>query len=663
MKHIKSLVLLLSVLLISGAVIYLNPSILNNIGLPNSNTLVSASTQWVDTSDGTGQYWNLQAAVSMQDTYTGVKFDSGQTATATVNGIQTALKSTASIQIQITPGTPYAMRNIVQKTTTVCNGASESISSTSGNPTQGGTKVGLLTATYWMWSGDWSVYAPYTVTVYKDGQQIGSQVYNDYQSDRVVNIPTSFGNVRIENLGMLQGNYGGKPSTPASVAIFSGNEIFDYNTIKSAMTIAGTLAYDSISNGYTGGDAYSKYWYGDKLFADQTHKSTIPQIGGTNAASLRATAYDQYGGWKSGSSSTDAIPVKPVIFQSEKSSQGDTNAQSKMCLTEYLKNSYENYASTIFSGYSNYQFVSGGTNSNGEQVGALKLFIAQGSAYATSLVNIRFPIALADTIVDQPPVGSFSLSAAWESTGTTTVTATGNQKLDVVVSNSGDAAATCDLKLTCGNTKVGLFPATGSVTVAAKGQETATFVVSNLGVVSQETSIPITISGKDAYSGKETTTTVYITLAPTLNTGSTILDVYAIEKQNSTQTGKQVPIKTGLSLQVLYPSDNPTENMQAFTGNGGMAEFNLKVADSGNFVGSVLVKSAADDTYKAATATLSVDNGINTLILEVERQDSTYDNAETNWILIAAIVIVIVIVVAGVGIYVKTRKGSRRRRR
>jgi hypothetical protein len=414
--------------------------------------------------------------------------------------------------------------------------------------------------------------------------------------------------------------------------------------------------YGSTLSGYTGGSGVSQYWYGPDFFSNQNHRANFVQNPMT-----RSTSFDQYGGWKVGSSLSAAIPGRPVIFARDTPSQTADHAQNKLRLTAYLNSRAVNYANTLFSQYSKVEFVSGGTQ-NGQQVGSLKLYIPVQNAYQSSLVNIRFPTERANTIVDRPAIGDFKLTVAWESTGTDHAQASTTQKLDVTVKNTGSVQATGDLKLTCSNAKVGIYPLSGSITLAAGASQTAVFTVTNLGVATQETDIPITITVSDAYTAEvKDTKTAYITLLPTLVQGTTYLTVHCVEKTNGT-TASPAPIP-GLSVQALYPSNQPTENKEGYTGTDGTIEFNLDIGGSGGYTGEVIIQSAENSDYKSAQTTTTVQEGVNEVTLHVEKKGDVYTGG-WDWLIIALIVIIVIVIVSVIAaaIYVKKKKSSRRRK-
>jgi hypothetical protein len=637
------------------ALVFYNSAIFDRLN-GQSNTLVSATQQWVEPqgSDNNGQwrgsFWNLVAAVSATDTFTGVKFPAGSTSTVTISSIQTALKTGSTIEIDITRGQPFLERYIVQKTKQVCKGASQSIQGTSGDPSEGSTKVSDLNVNFWDWAEpSWRIYAPYTVTVLKDGVSVGSVVLNDYSSDMSATIQTNQGPIRIEHLGNLQGNYL-SPNFPVSMAMIDGSNVFDYNSIANAINMQ--LTPSTSPPGYSGGSGYSQYWYGSTFFSDQTHSARFIQNPMT-----RSISFDQYGGWKPSNGGSTALPIRPVLYSTDKSSQNDANAQSKQCLTEYLNSlPTTNYASSLNS-YQKVEFITGPTNSNGQQTGQLKLVIPLQQAYQTAMVNIRFPTELADTIVDRPSIGNMKLSAHWESTGTDHAQAVSTQKLDVDVTQHGTVASTGNVKVTCSNAKVGIFPLSGSVDVAPNQKQTVVFAVTNLGVLNQETDIPIIITVSDAYTAQQTDSiTVYLTLLPTLTTGQTQLIVHAAEKTNSSTSGKPI---AGLLLQVLYPAEQPLENRQGYTGTDGTQTFNLDVAGSGAFTGKVMINSIETNTYKASQTTVSVAPGINEITLLVERKDSVYPGLD--WLTIAIIIAVVVVVLVIIAVSLSKRKKHRHR--
>jgi hypothetical protein len=348
-----------------------------------------------------------------------------------------------------------------------------------------------------------------------------------------------------------------------------------------------------------------------------------------------------YGGWQNGDDGSyfRRNPVTPVIGPNDKNNL-PADKRSFYSLTEYIEQQkgIQNLALTTFntraagSSGALWQKASFVTDTNGQT--ALRLDIPW-SAFGTPLVNIRIPTELADTFIDRPIVTSPQVSAKWESTGSSRITATST------------------------NSKLSLTPLEQTVNNLAPNQaQTIYFDATNLGVETQTNHIPITITAYDTYTGSQTgSDTIYGTLKPTIQTGTTTLKLHVVEK------GTNIPIQ-GLALTVQYGSEAPTP----FTNENGDITLKLSTPQGGAYRGQVYVQSADTTVYKTASSTYNIANPTAyEYTFEVERKDTTYpDIDEISWFTILLAIIAaaaIITFVAGLGYYAHKHPGKIKRRR
>lgn len=638
MKHGKLLGFLLVIIVISGLVVYFNPSILDNIA---PNTTLSISSINVDP-QGTvvgdeyrGSFWNILVYVNANDQLAGVVLPEGQTGSVNYQGAMKALETGAKVEVKIDPGTPYMIRSVVQNSKLVAPAA-----------TGAGSTVDARYLTYYSWGeSTWRIYTPFTVSIYKDGSLVGQKTLNMEGENAVQTVSTSEGNVRIENLGILGGSYQSY-STPSQIAILGGSHVYDWTQIQSV--VSGSTSQ------------FANYWYGNSRNSNgQAYNPTV--VFGVSTT----TAYQpsKYGGWSGSDSGTNVKPIRPVIFSSEKSNL-PSEERSFYCVTEYIEQNkgISNLASSLFSTRSTgntgslFQKAEFVTDTNGQT--ALKLEIPWG-AFGTPLVSIRVPTELADTWVEQPIVtGNIDLSAAWVSTGSTIADLYGSSRVAVTVTNTGTVTGSARLTIASGNSKLSITPLEMTVNnLEPNVPQIVYFDGTNLGVENEISSIPITVKAYDTYTGTErASVTIYGTLKPTLATGESKLVMHVVEK------GTVTPI-VGLQFTMQYGDKAPT----AFSGANGLVEMTLENPQGGAYTGQVYVSSADTTIYKTASATYNFDQAkVLEVTFEVERKDTAYKD-DKDWMtyLIIILVIIIFAIIISVGVYAvrKNKRGGRRRYR
>lgn len=601
------------------------------------NTTLSISQIYVDPVGGAvgdewrGSYWNLLTYINANDDLAGVVLPESQKTSITFNGVVQQLESGAKVEIKIDPQTPYVIRTIQEKTVAVAPPAKSN---------DGGQTVSGLDLRYYGWAEPtWRIYTPFVVSVYKDGALVGSKTLNMQGQSQVQTISTSEGEVRIENLGILGGQYL-SPNTPSQIAIFKGApNVYDWAQIQSLVSYASG-----------GSSTYAKYWYGMTL---QNGYAVSPLI----VLNMQATTvYNGYPGWLG--SGGNPSPVRPVLFTNDKTSL-PVEKRTFSCLTEWLQSKgVANLASSLFNTRATgdsgalWQSASFVTDTNGQT--ALKLEIPWG-AFGTPLVNIRVPTELADTWIERPIVTQTEVSAKWVATGNKYGDLQGSLRIEVTLTNKGSVTGSALVEVQSGNSKLSVTPLSMTVNnLEPNVPKTVYFDATNLGVEGQIDDIPVTVIAKDTYTGSETgRDTIYGTLLPTLITGTTTLNIRAVEK------GTDNPI-VGLQLRVLLPSMEPRT---VFTGTGGeTGVITLSTPQGGAFVGAVNIQSEDTFDYKAAYLTYNIASASSySVTLEVEQKDTVYPpEGLPLWVLLAIGAVVSVVIVVGAYVVVKRKKRRRR---
>lgn len=473
-------------------------------------------------------------------------------------------------------------------------------------------------------------------------------------SSNVQTVQTSEGAVRIENLGILGGQYL-SPNTPSQIAILKGYPtVYDWTQIQNYVNgaTAGTGTGNSAST-------YASYWYGNSRNPNnQAVNPSVPIAGGLT------TTYQpsKYGGWSGSDSGALVSPVQPVISSSDKSNL-PVDKWGYYSLTEFLEQAkgVQNLATTLFNTQVTgntgalWQKASFVTDTNGQT--ALRLDIPW-SAFGTPLVTIRVPSELADTWIDRPTIANAKLSAVWQSTGTDHSDVYGANRIAVTVTNAGSVTASTNLAIKTDNSKLSVTPLSMTVpSLAAGASTTVYFDATNLGVTSETDNIPVTITASDTYTNTQTASvTIYGNLIATLTTGTTTLKLHVLDKT----TGSPI---VGMPLTITYSTTSTP-----YTDSNGVIAMTLATPQGGAYTGTVTVRSqpytAIDGTaYKSAIATYNIQPpGAYEYTYYVERVGTKDQTTDWLTIILIAIVIVLLIAVVAVIVYYMSRKRRRKKR-
>lgn len=647
LKNNVKLLGLVLVLVIGLAALYaVDPSFLN-LG---ENTTVSISEvkvlpQGAPVGDEwQGSFWNILAYVGVNDQLAGVVLPKGEKDTVTFDGAVRALETGARVEIRIDPGQAYIIHPIQEATVDV---VVPKATGTTGAVTE------KLSLTYYRWVGGWEVYTPFTVSVYKDGNLVGQRTFNAKGTALAQEVDTSEGKVRIENLGTLGGNYL-QPNMPSQICIFKGAPyVYDWTQVynrldgSAAGSVAGAEAFK-----------YSDYWFGVKRNSDGYAYNPTVYLAG-----VMGNIYppSQYGGWVSEGVGGKVSALRPVVFPSDEVNL-PVDKRGFYCVTEWLHNrGVTNLASNIFNtraagnSASLWQSASFTTTESGQT--ALRLDVPW-SAFGTPLVNIRVPTELADTWVEQPIETDVDVSAVWSVSGSDQGEIQGSHRIKVTLTNRASSAGSVRVTASSGNAKLLITPGEMTVNNLVKDvPQVVFFDATNLGVETQVNDVPVTIKTFSTYTGTETgSVTIYGTLLPTLTSGTTTLNVRAVER------GSDVAIPN-LRVTLVFPPSGVGKELVVYTGSDGQTgAITLETLTGSAYVGDVQISSVDTELYHEGQLTYSCSSASSYQVtFEVERKDTDYPD-DVDWLLIALIFAIIVSVVAVVGVVAaKQGKGKRGR--
>lgn len=603
------------VILLIGVLLTLGPNMLGATTISISRIEVdpqggAVGSEWV------GGFWNIVCVINANEYLAGVQLPEGTEASLNNGGtIPTSLVTNADIQITIDPGQPYLIRGLVEKQTSAAPAAKGSA----------GAIQPSLTLSYYDWSEpQWRIVTPFTVNVYKDGSLVGSKTIDMAGKEYNQFIPTSEGNIRIENLGLLGSNYVGF-STPSIVLVKNNPYCYEQAQVIDLL------------NWRSGASAtFAKNWYG----------MTVQNIDGTDYAvnpsivlQMQLTnVYLNNPGWSCNHGIS--TPIMPQVNN----------------ILYYLQGlGRVNLFDTTFSTRANgntgsaFQSVDLVKDSLGKAT-AMKLYVPWG-AYGSPTVNIRVPTELADTWVDQPVETTPKISAVWEKTGTTTSDILGSNRIAVTVTNIGELAGTARLTASSNNNNMQVTPTEMTIpNLEPNVPQTVYFSAANLGVSEQVNNLQVTIKAYSSYTNTEKdSVTLTANLLPTLADGTTTLIVRAVEK--GTNTGI-----TNLQLHLIYPPDGAGLTKDIFTGyNGYTTSLVLTTINGGAYTGQVVIQGVETSIYKSSSMTFNcVSTATYEAVLEVERKDVEYD--DYGWL-----IYVLAAAVLGVAAFMMLKKKKRGR--
>jgi len=556
-----------------------------------------------------------------------------------IQAVSKQVTTGATIEVDITPGQAYLIRDMQVQQVTIAPGAQ-------GGP--GSSTTSALTMQYYNWlEPSFRIYAPYHVVVLKNGVQIGSadlggQLNKDGSPvSPQQTIQTSDGTIIIQNLGGLQGTYT-NPAMPNPIAILQGQPyIYDWSSIQSMVNgaSAGSVAGAQATK-------YSDYWFGiSRTSGNLAYNPTITISGQITNVYTPSS----YGGWEGANSGGNIQGVKPVLYSADKSSL-PSDKRSFMCLTEWLQNKgVANLAaggSSVLSKYSSYAMV---TDNGGA---ALKINIPW-NAYLTPLVTMRVPSEMADTWVERPQVSDVSVSARWQANNQKSIDITDQAVLAVTLTQQSSVTSSARIAVYSSNPRISVYPIQTTETMASGATKVVLFTVSQTGGTTTDSNVQLTINSYETYTGSlKHSDTVTCNLLPTVGVESTTLNLLVQDDSKA-----HTPIE-GLQLVVQYPPSTG-QIKTAFTDSNGAVTLNIDTSAGGGYTGQLTVTTEDTLKYEAAYVTSTVHNGQNNVIVTVHVKGTDYP---FDWMTVALIagILIVVAVVGGFG-YRVVKRGRRRR--
>jgi hypothetical protein len=532
--------------------------------------------------------------------------------------------------------TPATFRSFRTKGTIGCNWA------------KGQADVPATWVNVWSWAEpSFRVYTPFKVTVLKNGAVIGETTLNAEGLAKTQIISTTLGDIRVENLGNLVGEYM-NPTVPSNIGILSGDNVYDYGITERLIKFDQGAIYDPDGNyvymdivrsGST--DCYGAYWYGRDYRWDVNVDPAHVPAGFTSGTVPAPISGSLHGGWLEHDDLMTIIrdPVKPVIYYTDKSASSfPVEKRGFQSLTEYIE---AKLGSTANLANSDPLFG----NPDLWTIDAInrKLYVyVPWGAYQMPLVQFRVPVEMADTWVDRPPVSDVRPIATWARTGTTSMDIYGSERVAVQLTQFSNVKSSTVVKAVWNDQKIGVYPLERTETLGVGENKTVLFDVTNLGdTVDYEGDI--TFACYETYTMSQTGNSTVHYKRKALTQNITELRVL-VQDPSKSSYNKGV---AGISIQIMYPPQNG-ETMEGFTDQEGYIRWTLGTQYSGD----VYIHTIENFEYKAAFRTVHVNPGFNDVTVDLVKQ-SLVVSTDSNWLLYAVLGIVAVV---ALGAGIKNRK-------
>ncbi len=657
-SHKKAFIITAAIIvaaIIIGAVI-VNPSMfkvpskLTIMVPPTSITLAQTGATEGGSGSITGVYWTMTATADFTQSTTpyGYILPTGTSAPTTVSGIQQEVATKASVEIDITPEQPYITRDLQLEQQTYTNPAVGSNGASSNGAVD---KAGVLS--YYNWysiGGPWYVYTPYKITVLVNGVQVGSGTFDTQGSVNQLAIPTSDGDVLINNLGDLSGTWTA-PDAPSSVCIVNANYI--YSLDQGLQSYLSDAAPSTESSSHTA--TYNDYWYGVQTnSAGQAINIDVKSIFGGNNWEFPPS---QYGGWEGTDTGGSVTAVTPVVSQGQLVTL-PSDKLNYLSLEQWLADKgVENYASNggVFYPGNTYTFIQLQTDpTTGHEEMVMDV---PYDAYGSPVFNIEVPAALANTWVMVLPTSNIQVSAYWDSNGQNSATSATSQTLDVVCTQKSTVTSAANIIVNSTDPRTvinGQSQGSNSVNLAPGASKIVQFAVGQTGGSTAENNVVINVYSLDTVTGAlHSHCTAIISWEATVGTGAaTTLYVYVENNQSA-----YVP---EMQVNLMYPPS--TGQTQTLTTNAnGLATFTLTDVSGGGYGGQVYIQTQKTSEYASVSKTVTVTAGTqNSVYLMVGSSKKT----GIDWALIALIIglIAAVIMASTVIAYGVTHAKKKRKR-
>ncbi len=427
-----------------------------------------------------GGYWTFTVSVDQADSLVGrITLPAN---TSSVKGeAGSEVKTKKTIEIQIAPKKAY-YRRLLKLAPIEDRIVSPKVYKAGINKISGvgwydkAVSIDPVVAEYYEWAEpSWQKYTTFDVSVYIEGQLLGTTTFNTETGTKDLTIDTTKGTMLIKNLGRLEGDYT-EPQLPSEVVIFNEDYIFSDDAIQ----------YIRFDHGrqvkYWGSDksmlmyiensrAYSTYWWGtvrwnpastEAEVADSPAPFNNPQWYGYDIIAPEK-------GWKGCDGTWDYArePVRPLIYPEE----GDNSLIwyiNKMC-------SSGNIADTWLTGYDWH------IESKDDKPQAIVVDIPFGAYSGSPIVTFYIPTELAETFVYRPEIADVRIQNAVWLDGSE-IDAAGKKKCQLELKQYARVTSSAAIYAETTTTRASVKPMSTVVTMAPNETKTVTFEVSNLGV-------------------------------------------------------------------------------------------------------------------------------------------------------------------------------------
>lgn len=597
------------------------------------HTLLSVSNVHIEpqgyedkvTGEWTGSFWVILMTTDMTDAVASYKFDNIEAEKFGNDEISgQKLVPQSEVLIKIDPQRPYWERLLERKSYMV-------YPKTYGmwlNKLQAGIgqwtsySVSQLDASLYIWgSGYWTAHTPFKVTIYKNGEVIGTQTIDTVGGTKTVTIRNPSDNtewVAIKDLGKLGTGYG--EPVVGDIVYFSGDNVFKYSD-----QLIREIQYDESDY------SYSNYWFGGgdvylghAKRAFGTVSGVVKRFGDDSPAHYFFSGAEKYpvssndfpGSYRS--DDTFNYRVKPLagsIFSDKSDGEYDPYGYS---LVNYLKVK-RNYATVDLDVWK--QGVTKTASNN------IRIYMPFGSM--SSLITCQISTEIADTIVWKPSVANLKIVEVGD------IGEVGDRKscyVKVRQESTIGASGTLWLSIEPSDLEVSVNPQTIGVDLEPNEEATYTFEVVNL-AINERVSATLRVKATNSLRTVTDEKTQKFTLLPK-GVGATSLTVYTKDKETREEVN-------GIAVTIRYDSSGDTQHTS-----GGAWTWDLE-----GYQGTVHVATAETSTYKSASDSKQISQGINELTIELVKHGAP--EPEFPWWVVIVVVAVVVAVAVIVIVYKK----------
>jgi len=608
-------VALISVIVLSAIVFLFFPNILKPRSILAVSSIEVAAQGGEDsvTGEWTGSFWNILMITDMNDMVGAYKFDDSEAEKGEDMVDGKKLVPQSEILLKIFPEQPYYERPLERKAYMVypkTYGKYQNKLGLSSGQLRGNYVEELSVATYQWSEGYWTKHTPFRVEVYKNGALIGQENINTVGGTETITIrnPSDSSEwLSIKNLGAIDTGRYGEPDYGGNIVLFSKDEVYRYSD-----DLLNAIKYDNVErdNAYQNPQSYNQYWFGGDFWSDDSPEPPSSE-GSVNTKN--------YPGWYRNDDTLHYrwYPIAGSIFETNT----DTTPQGRS-LISYLD-------------WRGFSTVDLDVWHQGVEIidDNVRVYMPHNSM--SSLITVQISTEFADTIVYMPPVANLEIIEI----GNLEDAEIGDRRSAYVrVKQLSTVESTGALWLEIEPSGMTVNPSRLGVNLKPNRVGVYDFEVINSGL-DKKTKFTLTVTAENELGEVTDEKSVSFYGLPK-GVGASRLTVYTIDHETREPVG-------GIPVTVIYDSTSDTD----YTDEGSVT-FDLE-----GVTGKVTVSSSATQTYRAATTTKEVSEGLNEVTLELYKHgEAEEEEGFPDWVLWLTLGCVVAVIVVAVVVYAHRRR-------